>query len=41
MGKRVLVVDLDPQANLTLSLGIDSDQKVLSLSQSIPGKEAC
>ena len=31
MGKRVLVVDLDPQANLTLSLGIDSDQKVLSL----------
>jgi chromosome partitioning protein len=31
MGKRVLLVDLDPQANLTLSLGIESDQKVLSL----------
>jgi len=31
MGKRVLLVDLDPQANLTMSLGIESDQKVLSL----------
>jgi len=31
MGKKVLLVDLDPQANLTMSLGIESDQKVLSL----------
>jgi chromosome partitioning protein len=31
MGKTVLLVDLDPQANLTLSLGKDGDQKVLSL----------
>ena len=31
MGKKVLLVDLDPQANLTLSLGIDTDKKVLSL----------
>ncbi len=31
MGKKVMLVDLDPQANLTLSLGVEPDQKVNSL----------
>jgi chromosome partitioning protein len=31
MGKRVLLVDLDPQANLSLSLGIEPEQKVSSI----------
>ena len=31
MGKKVLLMDLDPQSNLTLSLGIETDQKVSSL----------
>jgi chromosome partitioning protein len=31
MGKTVLLVDLDPQANLTLSLGKDGEEKVLSI----------
>ena len=31
MGKNVMLVDLDPQANLTLSLGVEPDQKVNSL----------
>lgn len=31
MGKRVLLVDLDPQANLSLSLGFEPEQKVSSI----------
>ena len=31
MGKKVLLMDLDPQSNLTLSLGVETDQKVSSL----------
>jgi chromosome partitioning protein len=31
MGKRVLLVDLDPQSNLSLSLGVEPEQKVSSL----------
>lgn len=31
MGKRVLLVDLDPQSNLSLSLGIEPEQKVSSI----------
>jgi len=31
MGKKVLMMDLDPQSNLTLSLGIEPEQKVNSL----------
>ncbi len=30
MGKRVLLVDLDPQSNLSLSLGFEPEQKVFS-----------
>jgi chromosome partitioning protein len=31
MGKRVLLIDLDPQSNLSLSLGIEPEQKVSSI----------
>ena len=31
MGKKVLLMALDPQSNLTLSLGVETDQKVSSL----------
>lgn len=38
MGRRVLLVDLDPQACLTFSTGIDPDQLELSLYEVLTGK---
>ena len=39
MGKKVMLVDLDPQANLTLSLGVEPDQNVKSLVNLILDKK--
>jgi len=39
MGKKVLLMDLDPQSNLTLSLGVETDQKVSSLINSFLEKK--
>lgn len=38
VGKRVLLVDLDPQASLTWSLGIDPDELELSLHDVMVGR---
>ena len=38
MGKRVLLVDLDPQASLTWSLGVDPDELELSLHDVMVGR---
>ena len=38
LGKRVLLVDLDPQASLTFSLGIDPDAVELSVNEVVLGQ---
>lgn len=38
MGKRVLVVDLDPQASLTWSLGVDPDELEVSIHDVMVGR---
>lgn len=40
LGQRVLVVDCDPQANATVSLGIDYDEAPVSLAEVLDGAEA-
>ena len=45
MGRRVLIVDLDPQANATTALGVDYTELALSLADVLEGdcvaREAC
>ena len=38
LGQRVLLVDLDPQACLTFSLGIDPEDLELSVHDVLPGR---
>ena len=37
LGKKVLVVDMDPQGNATSGLGITKNQKILTLYDAIDG----
>lgn len=39
LGKKVLVVDMDPQGNATSGLGIDKSQKIKTLYDAIDGEE--
>ncbi len=39
LGKRVLVIDMDPQGNATSGLGIDKSQKIKTLYDAIDGEE--